>query len=412
MYNPWQDKASLPRAKRSSVILAAVAFFFCALTLPFSTSENISLAVLAVLFAYTVYVARMPVPVTLLLLTAFTCVLLTGTFAAGAIFLCITIGVCSGAFLLTALRRPYFVLLLPVVAAVAAYAILRSVELAVICLAFLPAAILLAIATRTGQRRTTAVCFALGGLLLVVVAGLALFAWRQSTAAGLSLSDYIESLREQLLQLLISVREEMVALMQESLVAEGGVLTEDATAQIQTVRDTLSDTLLSDLVALLFNLIPAIVVIVCSIVAYEAQALLNANYRTAGMGNVVTENARIFTMSVASAVLFMIACAVTLFATSDSIPVMAANNLCLMLLPGFCVISVQSMAAFFTNARGGGKALVLLLIASMCCCSPGAIFYVLAFWGAYQCVMDAVRKRVTKYISPDEKPPHSEDGEN
>ncbi len=410
--NPWQDRSSVPHAKRTAVFLAALAFFFCALALPFSTSENISLAVIAVLFAYIVYVARMPVPVTLLLLTAFACVLLTGTFAAGAIFLCVTVGVCSGAFLLTALRHSYFVVLLPVASAVIAYVILQSVEVAFFALVFLPAAILLAIATRTGQRRTTAVCYALGGLLLAVVAGLAFFVWKQSSAAGLSFYDYIESLRSQLVHLLISVREEMLVLMQENLVQEGGTLTEEASAQLQTIRDTLSDALFTDLVALLFNLLPAIIVSACSIVAYEAQALLNANYRTAGLGCVVTEAARTFTMSVASAILFMIAFVVTLFAASDSIPVMVANNLCLMLLPGFCVVAVQSMVAFFASTRGGGRILILLLIASMCCCTPGAIFYVLAFWGAYQCVMDAIRKKVTKYISPDEEPPHSEDGED
>jgi hypothetical protein len=52
MKNPWSDQGSIPRVATRHILLAAVACFVCAQSLPLCANEWIALGVLAFLFAY------------------------------------------------------------------------------------------------------------------------------------------------------------------------------------------------------------------------------------------------------------------------------------------------------------------------------------------------------------------------
>ena len=388
--NPWKDRASLPKPRRESIPLAFVILLISALGIPLCNIEWVSLGILAILFAYTVYAVRMPRAVTGILLIAMLPTPLTASFTISAIALSIVIGTSVAAYLFTVLDRPYLALLPFIAAFGIAYAVTGGIYVACLSLVFLPAGLLLALATLWGRRRTSAICMALIGLLAVLAAIVALGLSQVSKELGMTVPEYFTWLREQILEALLVLRDEAMALMGEQATAE----------QQEAFSVLMNDALFVDLVASLFNLIPGILVLLCSILAFASQSFLNHHYRAVGMGAVVTEEARTFTMSIPAAVLFIVAFFINAFATGNSFFVAVVGNLYLMLLPGFCLMGLISLSRLLRQLRGAGRFFFLLFLFGIACCSFGYVISFTAFWGAYQCMMDAIRKKVEQKIQP------------
>ena len=147
----------------------------------------------------------------------------------------------------------------------------------------------------------------------------------------------------------------------------------------------------------LFSVFPAGIAVICSVVAYETQAFLNASYKTVGLSDVLTAKARFFTVSLTAAILFVVSFLLTMFLSPNTVMGAMMQNLSIILMPGLCVIGTQSIVATIRHARGGAR-IIFLFIALFCLCCMGGVFYMLAFWGAYGIVMVTLQKKMVEKI--------------
>lgn len=394
--NPWSDRASFPVVSKKHIVLAALACLVCALALPLCTNEWISLGVLAVLFAYVAVAVRSPISVTVVLITAVVAVMLGGSFAVGAVFLSLTVGTAVGAYLMTVLRGPYLTVLLPAAAVGISVALGVELRVALLALVFVPASLLLSFATLKGRDRTEAICYTAAGLLLSLVAILLVLIYLSYGNLGRNaIIGYFDTLRNGAIGTLASFRNELLSGM-------SGAVQDAATKEAyDRFAMLLSDEMIGDVVSMVINILPAMAVIVCSVIAYEAQGMLNAVYYNTGLRQVVTPASRYFTMSVVSAVIYAVTFILTLLIPSSSMASAVVQNISLILLPGFCVLGVQGILLSLARARGGMRVFLLLFFGSMLCCYTGGALYILAMWGAYGRVMDALHRKMLEKLSQD-----------
>ncbi len=395
MKNPWSDQGSIPKVATRHILLAAVACFVCAQSLPLCANEWVALGVLAFLFAYVAIAVRSPLAVTLVLVTAVAAVMVGGgSFAFGAIFLSLAVGVFTCAYLITVVRLPYLVLLLPFAAGAVSYLLGCDLTVCLLSLAFLPAAALLAVATVKGCDRTSAICYTIAGMLASVIVVLLILVYQEYGHIGRSaIVGYIDTLRNGTIQALAMLRDEILAPMSQTA--------QDAATQeaYERFASLMNDEMLTEVVSLIFNILPAIAVVLCSIVAYEAQGMLNATYYATGLRQVITPASRIFTMSVTSALIYLLTFILTLFIPSSSMVSAVVQNICLMLLPGFCVLGVQSALLSLAQSKGGMRVFLLIFFGSMLCCYTGGALYIMAMWGAYGRLMQALRNKLLEKMN-------------
>ncbi len=389
--NPWNDRSKFEPMPKGRTALQMALLLFGTLALPLNLfHEAVAPIVLLLLFGYVIVAVRTPATVLSVLLSAVLPVLFTGTFASGALMLACIVSVACGTWLLTVYKNAYWTLILPVASFGIAFAITGDWMLSAAALFPIPAIVLLRIAVLKGEKRTTAICFAEGGLLLslAILIGIWLY-----TACGsldrTAIAEYINSLRQELLQALMSVRDVLL----ENLRTAG----EGNPEAYERLTASMSDASLKGIVQQLFNLLPAFAVILCSIIAYEAQMLLNFTYRFTGMKQVVTPVSFVFTMSIPAAVLYVVSLLVSVFSTSPSLAVALMENLCLMLLPGFLLLGFGAvLTSLAAMKRNGGGMLLIVVFALLCCCSSSAL-YLLALWGANMVLTAPLRRRMMQF---------------
>ena len=389
--NPWQNRDALPPVSGKHIAFAVLTVLLCAVGLPFSAAyEWVPTALVVISLAYAVLMAHVPSLTTMLLLTGIAATLLGGGLLSGAWLLALTVGAAATAFLFTVSKSTVIAVALPIVMAGVALAITRDLPLAMLALSFLPAGILLGVATLAGRDRTTAICFAIGGFLLVIVAWIAYGVWHATgelTAAALR--SFAESARGSMLDALITVREQFLEL---SAAAGSDEATREA---YNRVTEMMSDDMLRQTVAAVFHMLPGIAVVVSSILAFEAQALLSATYRGVGLSAVLTDAAKYFTMSLTAAILFVLSTVLSLILPTSMLFGAALQNLSLILLPGFFLLGSQGILVAMAQTKGNGRGgVVLFLMLLLCCCSGASVFYVLAMWGAIGRVLFALQHKM------------------
>ena len=385
--NPWKNRSDFANIGKKPILFSILIVFLCAALLPLSFFyEQVALIGLAVLFAYVALIVRSPLPVTLLLVTAFLAVSFTSFFAAGAFLLALIVGSGAMAFLFTVLEHAYLLLLAPVAASGLAFALLGNWQISLLAFAFLPTALFLALATKWGRGRTSAICYAEVGLLLVVVGVAVYWLHTESTRLGVGIASYIESLREMLLQAVVQIRDTFAQMMRENGASE---------EELNTILSQLSNDYIKAQISQIFNLLPAICCVFCGIVAFEAQMLLNATYRAVGWTQVLTPEARVFTMSVPAALIYFVTFLLSIFSSSGtSIAWAVIDNLNLILVPGFCVIGVTMLALSLARSKGGARLFLTFLLAAVFCCYTVGAFSLLALFGANSILLGALRKKM------------------
>lgn len=407
--NPWQKRNELPCLPASHTVTSVLALLIASLGLPFLFYEWVAVAMLAYFFFYVVYTAKTPFTVSVILVTVSLIVMLSGTieigtvrigaFQIGAFMMALLIGTMTGTYLFTASRLRAFTLLIPLAAFAAAAVITGSLILALFALAFVPSALLLSYATLTGRGRTSAICFATFGFLLVLLGVLAAIV--ASAKGGLGREQILSSVNDArgwLLSFFQQIRE----LMLEST-AGLSAQTDAVNAQITQM---LSDETLTELVAQLFNLLPGLAVVLFSVLSFEAQLLLNAGYHRAGLDAVLTRGARFLTVSVSAAVLYTVSFVLIFVLPATSLASAVVQNLALILMPILCVIGIQGLLISLSRSRGGMRVLLILMVLFLLCCSGGSAFYILAMWGAYTRIMILVQQKMLKKMGGGE-PPHN-----
>ena len=393
LQNPWADRSTLPAVELRNCLFAAVACLICALALPFSLNATVAPLLAALLFACVVFFARTRAPVTLTLIPALLISLLLGISGA-VMFLAALVGTAVTAYLITVLKRGCLTTAIPLVAFAVALAVTRDWRVSLLALAFLPAAILLAVATLLGKKRTTAICFAIGGFLisLLTIILIALYL-TQGKIDRAAVTASVDSLRELFIGEMQKMRD---LLMQETSKAV-------VDAQTQATYDQLMQDFSGDEVYKLsvqlfdtvLGIIPALAAILCAVLAFEAQSLLNTIYGNFGFSEVLTIEATEFTMSGVSAVLYAASFFLTLFVSESAMVGAVLQNVALILLPGFCVIGVQDIARLLSRMRGNSKFFFVLMVGAMLCFGAGGgLLYALAMWGAYGALMRRIRARM------------------
>ncbi len=406
--NPWEAREKLPSVPVRRTAITAAVCFLCALGLPFCDYAAVALGLLAVLFAYVVYTARSPFPVVFILTTAFLVVTLTADFTLGAMLLALVVGTCAGAYLFTVLKRSYVFALITVLAAAVVYAVTRDLRSAMLSLCFLPSAVLLAIATLLGKRRTTAICFAVAGLLLSLVVGVGLAV--RDAAGSLNadtVREYFNALRDQIIASLNAT----VAPMLEQM--EALAVDEQSQAVYEMFYSMYGPDGMTSFAKQLFNVLPALTVIVCMILGFEAQLLLNASYRTSGLSMVLTKDARVFTMSVTASLIYAVSFFLKLLIpVGESLAGAVIQNICLILLPGLCIIGIQHLLFALVGMRGrSGFFFVFILAVIACCLFSGNAIYVLGMWGAYGVITVALHRKLMGQIRKDGNDRDSQSGD-
>lgn len=401
---PWHDRAMFSTVGNGKIVLATVAVLLCAFGTVFCSHEQVAFLLSFFLFGYVVLTVRAPGSVAVLLLTAFLSFFLTSGFFGSALVLSLIVGTGSLAWLLTVLqsyRRLLAVLPLCVVF-VAAWIWTQRPEVALLSFAFLPSAVALAAATVTHQRRTTAICCATGGSLLTLIVGAVIWICHfEGTAVLSDLPSWFARLRTDLGTVLIASRDELFDRLTDTLSANGSAA-EEITETIESLRQTFSDGTIRSAVSAWFALLPALAVTVCNVLSFEAQLFLNHSYWSCGWKQVLTFRATAFTMSVPAGVLYVIGFLATLFFDGSSLVGAALQNLCLILLPGCCVVGWGTVLSGLHRASTGKKVFVLLFLAALVCCSGVFSFYFLALWGAGTVLSMALHMHLSKNLPSDD----------
>lgn len=394
---PWRDRSALPALHRSDVVLALIAIVVCALGVALYAYEQIAFFILLLLFVYTVMTVRSVGATAIILLTAVISSLLFFSLSWAALVLSLIVGTGTLAWLLTVLRRPYLPPICLAVAYVVAGLITESALDALLTLAFLPAGVLLAAATVTHQRRTTAICYAIGGFLITLGILLAIVLMHVcGTLEPGAIKEYLNGLYDEIVGGAVYFRDEFLKYMESTLAAEGAYNAEEIAQLISQFREMTGTPVVQSLVSVLFSILPALAVIVCSILGFEAHVVLNATYFRTGWKRVLTPRAMIFSMSLPAAILYVVSFFVTLFFGGDTLLGAAMQNLCLILLPGFCIMGWGALLGTLHRSKGGAKILWLVFFALMICFAGAMSLFLLALWGSNTVLMAALQLHMLK----------------
>jgi hypothetical protein len=269
--------------------------------------------------------------------------------------------------------------------------VVENWKIALLALGFVPAALLLAVATRLGKDRTSAICFAEVGLLMLLAAVVGYFLYTQSVARGISIKEFVELLEDALLRAALEMRDERNGVF-------GELLGSDETMAV--VREQFSDEYVGVLIRQTLRLLPAVCCILCGVVAFEAQILLNGLYRSVGWKQVLTPRSMVLTMSTLAAIPYFVSFLLMLIPMKNTLIPLVISNLNLILLPGLCVIGFTMLMLNFARAKGGARLVWILLLGGvLCCCSGGPalsllVLSLLAMFGSNSVVLGAMQRKL------------------
>ena len=410
-FEPWKNRGALPSLRRADILLSCLAVLVSSFGICFFLDERISYILLLPLLVLTVWSLRSPGSVTLVLLTSLLSSVIFASLSGAVVVLSLVVGIGSLAWLFTVSARPYAAAL-PFVSGIAVWLLTTSLPLAVLSLVILPAAALLAVATVTHQRRTTAICFCIGGLLLTILTGACVILLQTLGTLELSrITEYFDTLRTSFASELVSLRDAFVAALRESASGDAAALAE-IEASVTAIEETLTPAMLEAIVALFFSIIPALAVIVCSVIAFEAQLYLNITYYRTGWKDVLTLRATVFSMSAVASVIYAVGFLLTMLVDTTTVFGAALQNVTLMLLPGFCVMGWGALRAALRTSKGGRRVFLILLVVFSTCCTGFSVFYFLALFGAYATLMTLLHLNVMKKLSGPGRSEDHDDGDD
>jgi len=385
MENPWKKKELRSKASPKYLILAALMCLVSAVGIPLCGQAWFGpLAVVLALCFYVVFAARSPFSILIILLTAFSMMMIGVGIPGASVVLSLIVGGMTLAYLLTLVKHFYLVFLIPAIGFGISYAVSGDWRLSLLSLAFVPAGILLAIATVGAKPRTTAICFTAAGFLLSLLTLIAVWVYLQTGGLGRGhFLAVIEGIKNAVMQQIEPIREEIFALAKESQNPAAMQLAETFAAMYS-----------EETIVQMMRLVPAVAVVACSILAFNAQLLLGMNYFTTGLGELVPKQARIFTMSLTAAVLYCASFLLLVFMPTGSLAAAVTQNVSLILMPGLALLGIRGLAVSFSKARGGMRVFLILFVGAMLCCSSELIFYILGLWGAYGRISEAIQRKI------------------
>lgn len=419
--NPWEAREQLPSPRRLDCIFSALAVPVSALALAMIRRPLVAPIALVLLIAYTVWMARRRAVGTIVAVLAFafaTCAV-TVSLSYGVFLLAAVVCISAGSFLMTTQRLPVWSApALMLVSAVGVYLMTHSWEAALFSLICLPAILLLTLATQRGAPRTTAICYAIGGILLSLLVCFLIAVGKSMGGIGRdSILGFVENFRNARVAEALALRDAMLEFCRELFTGDWlaeyeatmaeryseAYVAERVTPMLESMREnyallesTMTDAAITAQTLDLLNLLPGALTVLCMLTAFLSQGLLNASYHSTGMDAVLTPASRVLTVSVTAAVLYALSFLLLLFVPASGMASAVIRNLCLILLPPLLLLGLQAIRLSMTRAPGGMRVfLVLFLIATFLCAGTGA-FYLLAMWGAYHRVSAALQMKLIR----------------
>lgn len=363
--NPWDDAAALPRMRLPSLLLLSFVVIACAVfpAAP-APAPLYTLAMLVVCAGAQIIFVR-SIGAAVLSAAVFLCGTLGGSLVDGTTLLCLLTALAFGSFLITVARSPWL-MFIPVTAYAVSFLLCGDILTAALSLITLPAAGMLAYTTMKNSGRVGVICATSFMFGLLCLFAFAIGYYRQSGA--LSFSGIMQTLAQVREELIVTLQQdEYMERLRQMLAEQSSSEQPDMTALVRTA------------VELVFNLLPAIAVLLCNLIALAAQTLCNRTYIGSGMPAYVTQSSQLFIMSIPSAVLFFICAPVSLFTLGSTMATAVMLNIAVILLPPMCIVGFFKTVADLH--RHASPFTVLLLVAGIIC-APGALILCLAISGA------------------------------
>lgn len=374
--NPWDDEAALPRLRPPAIVLLALLVLGCAVYLPMAPRVYTLVMLVVCIAAYLIAVRS--VASAAIAALVFLWGAMMGGISGGVYALCLLVTVALGSLLICAVRS-YWLLVIPVAAYLIAFLVWGDAMLAVLAVLAMPAAGILAYATMKNDGRVSAI--SLCSLMLVIcgVFGLALLWYR--SFGSISMNEVLATLEEVREQLILTLQQsEYVSLLEEQLAQQG-------------MEGYISpDTLIRTSIETIFNLLPALAILTVNIISFAAQMTCTNAFVGTGLGVMATRSARLFILSVPSAIVFLIAGIVSLFSSGTTVASAVMLNLTVILLPPMCIVGVYKLIADF-KTRVSPLTVILLIAAALL--APSLLLFGIAVSGA---VTTLIRPLVTKMM--------------
>lgn len=356
----------------------------------------------AALFAYTVIAVRGIGSVIQLLLTAILATTLTFLPASGAIVLALMLGTGTLAWLFMILPKYKWA---PIGLLILSYGlgflVTSDLVTPLLSLAFLPAAALMAWAHARDLGRTSTVLHALLGFVVTALMILYVVLWR---AYGSVNYDVLMRFLNEIKTLFVTVGTEMGKMLWETVeasAAQSSVPVESLEKIKETYAQFFNENNLQVLADSIMGLAPALVIVPLLIFSYLSDVVLLRKYYNTEWRSRMTPAACTVTISPAAAVIYFVCLLVVLFVNSQSVFVMAIYNMCLILLPGLCLIGFSVVWQNTRRANGWmGVASILFFIGILCCLGLSSLYFV-ALWGAYAIVTAALHQKIIEKMKND-----------
>ena len=330
--NPWEDTEHLPTLSTPYALLLSLISMLCA-TYPTVCDRFPTLWWLPILCCAPFYLRTNRTPYGwLLLAAALLSGALLGSLELGVILFCVISTLTITAFLHTTTRHPLLILL-PIIAYTVAVLLTRDPVIALFATPAYPAAYIMGRSIMSNERRVSTIAssaLVLGGVVVFAVALL----WR--------LSD-LEMSMQALLTVAYGVRDEIVELaLTDPMLSQMRVMLESAGYDIAATFSSVFDFVLM--------LVPGVICVLFLLISYAAQYLCVMSYPPMKMKQFCTVLSRRFTLSVLSAVIFVVCAVVALFPSSRLTLFSAVTqNLFLILFPGMLVAGFWSLYASYRN---------------------------------------------------------------
>lgn len=379
--NPWESDTPIPRPTGIATVLLSLLIVLCTSYHPLAQPAPAYTAVLFLCCAAALMFLARALPAVL----AGGAVLLVGYLLGGMLggaqlapiggvyALSCVVAIAASALLLTT-RPSLWLALIPA----AAYGLLllqcRDALLSVCALLTFPAAGLLAHATMNNRPRVSVICYTSVMLGLCACLGVSLL-WYHS-GAPMSVSAMLNAVKTLRSDLIAATTQSELAVLWDQALEGTGIRATD---------------LIESIIVLLFNMLPALLIGIVNVLSYAAQLIGNRLYRGLGLHALITRSSQLFSMSVAAAVLYLLASIISLFASGQSLFLAVVENLRLILLPGMCVVGFWKLIADIYRRRSWGFLIFLIAITLFL---PTLLLLCLAISGALTTLMRPIVARM------------------
>lgn len=389
----------LPQLERTDLILSLLAVLLCGCVLSGAIPAGWTFLASAALFVYVVIAVRHIASVTQILLTSVIVAVFTFLPVLGTSVLALIVGAGALAWLLLTLPKYKWAPLgLFVVAYGLGLLVTSNPVTPLLCLIFLPAAILLEWSHKRDVGRTKTVIYTFFGFLISVLVSFGVILWR---AYGSISYDILVRFIEDIKALFVTVASEMGKMLVETLeatAAQASLPAETMAKLTETYEVAFSKGNLQVLADSVIGLTPALITAPGLIIAYLADVVLLRKYYNTEWRSQMTPAACTLTISPATGIIYTVCFLIMLFAAKQSMFLMTVNNLFLILLPGLCLTGVNTVLQNSRRARGWVRtASILLLVAAVCCMGVSG-FYFIALWGAYATVAAALHQKIIQKL--------------